>query len=239
MAAAAGVVAAGPARAEGGESITTAPLITPGQPEVGEAKLVGVGSCGVAIYQSWWLLPAAVGDRIRVDWEASSAAIGLSLFQPGTTEFNFEGRRVADDTLNSYLKGELTYTATQGGSMPLRFSTTQECSPFPASYNFTVQVTHAPGYGTITGILDIVGVRPQHRVAEAPPVHPVEVSLMQHGRTVGHTHTGRGGRFTLRAVPGSYTVVGMSPDGPHFNCSARVTVKTLKDTRVHLTCQSP
>ena len=128
------------AHAEGGSSIASAPTIALGQQEFGKLASHDMGGCG-----TWWLLPATSGDAIQLDWEVADHRVVLSLYAPGTNDFNYpQTQPLANGQVNGNGKAELTYIAQQTGNMPL-FLRDPGCSgsAVPGPYSFTVYATHA------------------------------------------------------------------------------------------------
>jgi hypothetical protein len=174
-----------PAHAEGGSSIASAPTIVPGQQEFGKLASHDMGGCG-----TWWLLPATSGDAIQLDWEVGDRWVVLSLYAPGTNDFNFpQTRPLANGQVNGNGKAELTYTAQQTGNIPL-FLRDPGCygSGVPGPYSFTAYITHAlnlalPNIRALrkTGTLTVAVHNPEGGPINDPAVH-VELQI-----------TGRGG----------------------------------------------
>jgi hypothetical protein len=136
----------GLARAEGGASISAAPSLVSGQQEFGSLSTSYTGQhCDERVYRSWWLMPVTSGDVLQIDWEAQASGAVLSLFAPGTTDFNYPTTQpVASGGLNTNLKAELTYQAVRAGVMPVEFSSGSGCAgPGAGPYSVTVYVTHS------------------------------------------------------------------------------------------------
>lgn len=137
------------ARASGGQTIASAPVVPWGQQQFGNLVDGGVtaNSCGDSIYTEWWLLSVISGDRVTIDWEAQEIDYTeLDVYPRGTTDFNYPQASVtARSTLNSNAKAELALTANSTGNMPVAItSSTWSClAGTPGPYDFTAYVRHA------------------------------------------------------------------------------------------------
>ncbi len=182
-----------PAWAEGGASIAAAPAVIYGQQEFGSlSQGPNVNGC---TYRSWWAVTVMAGDELTVDWEAQDRYAYLHLYPPGTTDFTFpQTSQVAESSLNDNLKAELTYQATQTGSLPLEFYASSDCDVAPPGpYSFTANVVHTlrlfiahRGRLPLSGTL-AVGV---HTPVGEPITDPnlqvtLEVKVRGHWYTVG------------------------------------------------------
>jgi hypothetical protein len=182
-----------PAWAEGGTSIAAAPAVAYGQQEFGSLSQ-GSNEDG-CIYRSWWAVTVMAGDEVTVDWEAQDRYAYLHLYPLGTTDFTFpQANPVAESSLNDNLKAELTYQATQTGSLPLEFYASSDCGVAPPGpYSFTAYVVHTlrlfvahRGRLPLSGTM-AVGV---HTPVGEPITDPnlqvmLEIKLRGHWHTVG------------------------------------------------------
>ena len=140
---------AAPAFGDGASNIAAAPPVVFGQQEFGN---VGTGAytqtdelCDGASYQSFWALGVTSGDAVTINWESpqsnpESAYTTLDLWPVGTTDYNlYSARTAAYSRLNPNQKGQLTYTATTTGVMPLDFAA---CGGNTGPYDFTASILH-------------------------------------------------------------------------------------------------
>jgi hypothetical protein len=150
---------------DGGASIATAPVATPGQQESGDTSTVAPESHGN--YHSWWNLPVTVGDTVTIAWGAPNFADGaypeIQVFPIATSDSTyadatfaeyqgpFEDTRSSDYEVQSPSAGgvnQLGFTASETGNVPFDFTTgpTNCCSSVSnAPYYFTVTVTGKAG----------------------------------------------------------------------------------------------
>jgi hypothetical protein len=154
---------------DGGKTIATGPVVTPGQQESGDTSTVSPESHGN--YHSWWNLSVTVGDYVTIDWGAPNFAAGtypeIQVFPIDTSDYTYADATFSayqgpfDDTRSSDYEvqspsgnglNRLDFTAGETGNVPFDFTTgpTNCCSSVSnAPYYFTVSVTHKAG--TCTG----------------------------------------------------------------------------------------
>jgi hypothetical protein len=128
------------AQAEGGASISGAPVVAYNQQEFGYVHFVKLSDC-----RQWWLLPTVVGDHLQIDWEVQDPYIELHLFALSTSDFNFlQKSALANGSVDSNMKAEFTYVSEESGDLPMLF-TDPGChgNAEPGPYNFTAYVTHS------------------------------------------------------------------------------------------------
>ncbi len=150
------VLANCPAYADGGSSIASAPAVPAGAQQFGSLgpssytyEHRDLNEC-YAAFRSWWALSIVAGDSVQIDWEAQNGAVGLNIWAPGTTDFNFpQTNPITHEGLSTATnKAELTYGFDASGIYPLEFFDVFQigCGGKPAPvgpYSFTVLVTHA------------------------------------------------------------------------------------------------
>jgi hypothetical protein len=153
IAAAASLVSAGTASAEGANSIAGAPSIVPGQQEFGNLVngLVTKNECEDNDYSDFWALQVTAGDQVAIDWEAQQLHYTeLNVYPAGTTDFDYpQTERLLHQELNSNLKDEATLTANSTSTLPIKFTSSGwSClEGTPGPYAFTVTITHGLSLG--------------------------------------------------------------------------------------------
>jgi hypothetical protein len=214
------------AMADGGQSIAGATGVIYGQQEFGNTANGAVAPGGCAAdwapkYRSWWALSVVAGDHITIDWEAQPAT-ALNLFAVGTTDFTFEQvEPLTSDEPSDNGKSELTYTASQTGSMPLEFVADTGCNDAEVvgPYDFTSYVRHAvrlaiqraPGLTAHSTVRVAV-----HSAAGTPISDPglqVAIEIKRAGgawRTVGTASPADGVAKVRLSIPRSYRHVRVS-----------------------------
>lgn len=140
---AAALIGAPAALADGGQTISGATAIVPGQQEFGNTANGAQDSSG--IYHSYWTLSVTAGDQVTIDWEIPPASDNddplLRVYPIGTTDFNVDNTDPAEEQdLNSNGRNELVFAATVTGTMPVDFRSAYGDSAGP--YDFTVHVLH-------------------------------------------------------------------------------------------------
>lgn len=213
--------------AEGGQSIAAAPAVVFGQQEFGSLSHgaeVGSEHC-IPVYRSWWTLPVMAGDAVTIDWEAQDRYARLNLFASGTTDFTYpQTSPVIRSELNANSKAELTYSASQTGSLPLEIEggSDSSCNAGLGPYAFIASVKHTvrlfiphratlPRQGTVP-----VSVHTAEGGMISDPGLQIDLQLGSHGhwQTIGHAGVTnsiaavpvrlparlRGRRFSLRAT---------------------------------------
>jgi hypothetical protein len=143
-------VVAGPAFADGGQTIAAATPVVIGEQQFGNTANGGAlaGGCypnNLSVYYSWWSLPVIAGDSVTIDWEVSAPASGtaIGVWATGTTDFTIEQTKAAQSQdLNSNNKAELKFAAPQTGNMPLAFVVDTLCRGVQGPYDFTATIKH-------------------------------------------------------------------------------------------------
>jgi hypothetical protein len=155
--AAVAVLAAGaaPAAAEGGQSISGAPVVAYGIHETGNTANGGKGefhwSCGDQFdlnRNSFWQLPVTVGDHVTVDWGAVILdSTCLTVYPIGTNDFGLQAAKPEESTeQGSNGKEEMKFAAPASGNLILDFAATElysGCTDCAGPYDFTALLQHA------------------------------------------------------------------------------------------------
>jgi hypothetical protein len=149
------VVSPPAALADGATSIAGAPLVVYGQQQFGNTATGGIDRADDCAwrYSSNWLLPVVAGDQVTIDWQAQGIATQLAVLPLGTNDFNVGGTApTAQDALSAGGRGEVVFTASATGSLPLVFRsrsggifcyTGNDTGP----YDFTAYVRHVVRLG--------------------------------------------------------------------------------------------
>ncbi len=148
-------IAAPGAMAEGGKTISAAPVVSYGVHESGDTSTGGEGrfadDCEDQYelnLNSFWQLPVTVGDHVTIDWEAvipdSSC---LTVFPIGTNDFGLQTAHPEESTeQGSNGKQEMKFTAPATGSLILDFAATKlysGCTDCAGPYGFTALLQHS------------------------------------------------------------------------------------------------
>lgn len=142
------------AMAEGGKTISAAPVISYGIHETGDTSSGGEGSfhheCEGQFelnLNSFWQLPVTVGDHVTIDWEAVIPdSTCLTVFPIGTNDFGLQTADPEESTeQGSNGKQEMKFTAPASGNLILNFSATKlhsGCTDCAGPYGFTALFQH-------------------------------------------------------------------------------------------------
>jgi hypothetical protein len=132
-----GLVISGVARADGGDSIATAPELPLGQEVQG-------GNPGNGCRDGeFWRIKLARGDHAKLDFSSlNGATVVLNLYAPSVTDFTFsgDGGEITGAGTGSRGKGELLYTAPARGRYTIFFRTAS-CGP-QLAYTLIGHVQH-------------------------------------------------------------------------------------------------
>jgi hypothetical protein len=137
----------GEAQAEGGNSISSGPLVVYGQQAFGNTAL----SPHLSDPNGWdqfWNLNVVGGDKLTIDWEATpDTGTRLLLYPVGTSDYTLgSAGPVAQQGENSEGKNELHLTAPATGTMPLVVNTGghgHSAATSSFTYNFTAYARHS------------------------------------------------------------------------------------------------
>jgi hypothetical protein len=143
------VLPTAPAVADGGNSIASAPIVTYGQPQLGNTATGQhlESSCFYEFEDGWrsyWKVNVLAGDELTIDWESVAEDTEIELEPVGTTDFTlFQTSDAADQDLASNGKAQLKYRAPVSGLMPLYFLNCGHSTSDAGPYSFTATAQHA------------------------------------------------------------------------------------------------
>lgn len=143
------------AHAEGGKTISAAPLVAYGVQETGDTSNGGGGEFGKDCENqfelnrnSFWQLPVAVGDQVTIDWGAVILdSTCLTVYPSGTNDFGLQSADPEHSTeQGSNGKQEMKFMAPASGNLILDFAATalySGCDDCAGPYDFTAYLRHS------------------------------------------------------------------------------------------------
>ncbi len=136
-----GCLAPASARADGGQSIASAPAVAFGQQQFGNTANGLRTDDGVAnVWQQYWTLAVTAGDIITIDWKSQTLPT-LSVYSAGITDFSIGNiDPVESQGIGGNGHSQLRFTAPSSGVMPLVITNSWQG---PGPYDFTAYVQHA------------------------------------------------------------------------------------------------
>jgi hypothetical protein len=149
------VLAPSSAHAEGGKTISSAPLVAYGVHETGDTSNGGGGEFSRDCENqfdlnrnSFWQLPVTVGDQVTIDWGAVILdSTCLTVYPIGTNDFGLQSADPEHSTeQGSNGKQEMKFMAPASGNLILDFAATalySGCTSCAGPYDFTAYLRHS------------------------------------------------------------------------------------------------
>jgi hypothetical protein len=146
---------AAPARAEGGKTVSAAPVVAYGAHETGNTANGGGGEFDQDCWNqfdlnrnSFWQLPVTVGDQVTIDWGAVILdSTCLTVYPIGTNDFGLQSAQPERSTeQGSNGKQEMRFLAPATGNLVLDFAATglySGCTDCAGPYEFTAYLQHS------------------------------------------------------------------------------------------------